>query len=447
MASEIKTSEHRLTARQWEAQKLLASPARYCLLVGGARSGKTFLLCRALALRALKAEGGRHGIFRKAFNHVKTAIWHDTFPKMMELCFPGVPYRANKQDWFWEFPNGSQIWIGGLDEKERTEKILGQEYVTVYCNEASEIVWSSVEMLTTRLAQVVPGLRQKFYADCNPPLTSHWTHRLFVEKRDPETRIRIDDPENYAWMRINPEDNKENLSPEFLKSLEKMSARARKRFWSGEWGSESENALWTLELFDKYRKKQAPEMQRVIIGVDPSGTKGEDDERSDKVGIVVVGLGVDGHAYVLEDLTAQVSPREWGRRIVSAYDRYDADLVVAEVNFGGAMVGEIVRAAGSDMKVNVRFREVHASRGKVIRAEPASTLYERGMVHHVGDIFQELEDQLCLFTTMGYMGDRSPDRADALIWALAELFPGMTKKVQPSPLRIEGVSQFDARRF
>lgn len=447
MATEIRTSDHSLTPKQWEAQELLSSASRYCLLVGGARSGKTFLICRALVLRALKGSGSRHGIFRKAFNHVKTAIWHDTMPKVLSLCFPGLAVKPNKQDWFWEFPNGSQIWIGGLDEKERTEKILGQEYVTIYLNEASEIVWSSVEMLTTRLAQVVPSLRQKFYADCNPPLTSHWTHRLFVEKRDPESRMRVDNPQDYAWLRINPEDNKQNLSPEFLASLAVMSARARKRFWLGEWGSENENALWTLEGFDKYRKHQAPEFQRIVIGVDPSGTKGEDDERSDKVGIVVVGLGVDGDAYVIEDLTAQVNPREWGRRIVSAYDRHDADLIVAEINFGGAMVGEIIRSASSEMKVPVSFREVTASRGKVVRAEPISALYERGKVHHVGDVFPELEDQLCNFTTQGYMGDRSPDRADALIWALSELFPGMTKKQQPKPLKIEGLGSYNAHRF
>lgn len=446
MANEIRTSEHSLTVKQWEAQTILSSPARYCLLVGGARSGKTFLICRALVLRALKGPGSRHGIFRKAFNHVKTSIWHDTMPKVLAKCFPGLPVRQNRQDWFWDFENGSQIWIGGLDEKERTEKILGQEYCSVYCNEASEIVWGSVEMLKTRLAQVIPGLRQKFYADCNPPLTSHWTHRVFVEKRDPETRVRFDDPENYAWLRINPDDNKENLSPEFLASLEKMSARARKRFWEGQWGSESENALWTLEGFDKQRKRDRPELQRIVIGVDPSGTKGKDDERSDHVGIVVVGLGVDGHAHVLEDLTAQISPREWGRRIVSAYERHDADLIVAEINFGGAMVGEIIRNAASDMRKPVSFREVTASRGKVVRAEPISALYERGMVHHVGDIFGELEDQLCNFTTMGYMGDRSPDRADALIWALTELFPGMTKKAKPPPLRFEGVSSYNAQR-
>lgn len=439
-----------LTAKQLEANDLLASPARYVLLVGGARSGKTFLLCRALAVRALKGEGGRHGIFRHAFNAVKTSIWHDTFPKMMRLCFPDVPYKANKQDYFWEFPNGSQVWIGGLDEKERTEKVLGQEYVTIYLNEASQIGWTTVETVKTRLAQVVPGLRQKLYVDCNPPLTSHWTYRLFVERRQPDPPFMpLEDPENYKWMRINPSDNEANLSPEFLKDISHMNARARKRFWAGEWGSETENALWTSELIDKHRRQRHPDLQRVVIGVDPSGTKGEEeDERSDQVGIVVVGLGVDGDAYVLEDITAQVKPQLWGQMVVSAYERHEADQVVAEINYGGAMVEEVIRSASSGMRVPVSFRAVTATRGKVVRAEPISTLYERGKVHHVGN-FPELEDQLCNFTTVGYMGPRSPDRADALIWALAALFPGMTRKAPRigQAVRVEGVSSYHPHRF
>lgn len=447
---EIRTIQQSdLTPKQLEAQDLIAGDARYCLLVGGSRSGKTFLFCRAVALRALKGDGSRHGIFRKAFNHVKSSIWHDTFPKMMGICFPGVPYKANKQDWFLEFPNGSQVWIGGLDEKERTDKILGQEYATLYLNEASELTWGSVEIAKTRLAQVVPGLRQKLYVDCNPTLTSHWTHRLWIERRDPETLDYIADPENYVWLRINPSDNKANLSPEFLASLEAMSPRQRKRFWEGEWGSEVENALWTPEGIDVYRRKNHPDFQRVVIGVDPSGTKGpEDGGRSDQVGISVVGLGTDGDAYVLDDLTAHARPAVWGKMVVSAYDRFEADLVVGEVNFGGAMVEEVIRAAGAEMGVAVNYREVHASRGKVVRAEPISLLYERGKVHHVGR-FAPLEDQLCNFTTAGYIGEKSPDRADALIWALHQLFPGMTRKKpkQGGDVAVEGMGGFDATRY
>ena len=443
-------SEAMLTEKQLEAQKLLASPSRYVLFVGGARSGKTFLMCRAIVLRALKGEGSRHLIARFRFNHVKTSIWNDTMPLVFEKCFPGLKVRSNKAEFYWEFPNGSQIWLGGLDEKQRTEKILGTEYCSVFLNEASEIGWSAVELIKTRLAQNVPGLRQKLYVDCNPPLSSHWTHRLFVEKREPNPPYEsIPDPENYSWIRINPSDNAHNLSPEFLDSLQKLSPRARDRFWKGEWGSATENALWTAESIGKHRRREHPDLQRVVIGVDPSGTKGEDDDdRSDHVGIVVCGLGIDGDAYVLEDLTQKTKPSVWGRAIVSAFARHEADVIVGETNFGGAMVEAVIRSAAAEMHQRINYKEVKATRGKVVRAEPISALYDRGKVHHVGSL-SEVEDQLCQFTTVGYMGDRSPDRADALIWALSELFPGMTRKVPrqgAGNIVVEGLRHYNPLR-
>jgi phage terminase large subunit len=126
----------KFTQRQLAAQALLAGIATHILLYGGSRSGKTFLLVRAVVMRALKAPKSRHAILRFRFNHIKASIIHDTFPKVMEVCFPEVRYRLDKTDWFAEFPNGATIWFGGLDDKERTEKILGQEYVTIYLNES-----------------------------------------------------------------------------------------------------------------------------------------------------------------------------------------------------------------------------------------------------------------------------------------------------------------------
>ena len=117
----------------------------------------------------------------------------------------------------------------------------------------------------------------------------------------------------------------------------------------------------------------------------------------------------------------------WGRVVVSAYERHDADSVVAEVNFGGAMVEQVVQAAASEARMRIRFKEVRAARGKVVRAEPVAALYDTGRVHHVGS-YQELEDELIAFTTAGYMGDGSPDRADALVWGLTELFPRVIRK-------------------
>lgn len=454
----------------------LASPARYILGEGGARSGKTFVLCRTLANRAIKAPGSRHLIGRLHFNHAKTSIWHQTWPAMMAKCFPQVPYHLNKQDWFIEIGDGSQVWIGGFDTNERMEKLLGNEYATIYANEGSQLKWSHIEILSTRLAQVVEQviygkdaegnrievyrgpLEQRFYVDLNPPLESHWGYKLFHQKRSPEPPFDpLPDPENYARFEINPEDNRENLDPKFLASMDRLPARARRRFYEGKWGSATENALWTYDLIERCRVTKFPDLQRIVIGVDPSGTKGpEEDHRTDQVGIVVVGLGIDGKAYVLEDLTQQTRPLVWGKNVVAAFDRYEADIIVGETNFGGAMVGDTIRAAASEMKIRVNFKEVTSSRGKVLRAEPISALYGHidlanplnytaTKVHHVGN-FVDLEDQLCNFTTAGYMGDRSPDRADALVFALTELFPGMTRKASKGALVVEGISDFNALR-
>jgi len=435
----------KLTAKQGEAQALLGQDARHVLLVGGSRSGKTFLLCRAIALRALKAAGSRHLIARFRFNHVKASIWSDTFPKMMGICFPEVvkKLKYDKTDFVVKFPNGSEVWFGGLDDKERTDKILGQEYASIFLNECSQIGWPTIETVRTRLAQNV-GLKLKMYYDANPPLATHWTHKLFVEHRDPMPPYKmLATPEQYVWMRINPTDNTENLPKEYLDELATLGDRARRRFLAGEWGSANENALWTYDVIDRYRVTSHPDMARIIIGVDPSGTHGEDDTRSDHVGIVVVGLGTDGEAYVLEDCTCKMAPEGWGRIAVMAYDRHMADCIVGETNYGGAMVGSVVRSASSKANISVNFREVTASRGKHVRAEPISTLYEHGKVHHVGS-FPHLEDQLCAFTTAGYMGDRSPDRGDALIWALSDLFPGMTRKQKKADVTVENCSTYNA---
>lgn len=448
-------SSFSLTPKQQEAQALLGGPARHVLLVGGSRSGKTFLACRAIAVRAAKAPGSRHLIGRFRFNHVKASVWADTWPKMMRLCFPALANRLryDKTDSRVIFPNESEVWFGGFDDRERTEKILGQEYATIFPNECSQIAWSTIEVLRTRLAQHVPltddegeatgeHLKLKMYYDANPPLATHWTHKLFVEHREPVPPYApLKRPEQYAWMRINPGDNTDNLPPEYIAELANLGARARLRFLEGQWGSANENALWTYETIEQHRVTDYPDLQRITVGVDPSGTQGEEDERSDHVGIVVVGLGVDGHAYVLEDLTIKAPPEIWGKVAVQAYMRHQADRIVAETNFGGAMVGAVIRSAAAAERATANFVEVTASRGKVVRAEPISTLYEQGKVHHVGG-HPELEDQLCAFTSAGYMGDRSPDRADAAIWALSDLFPGMTRRAPRNAIAAETCSSY-----
>ena len=423
-----------LTPKQQEANRLLGSAASNIMLRGGSRSGKTFLLVRAICQRALNAPESRHAIWRFRFNHAKASIWQDTLPKVMKLCFPTVPLDTNETDLVATFPNDSQIVLGGLDDKARVEKVLGQEYATLYFNESSQIPWSSVETAMSRLAQNValdPAIAQatgrthlplKAYFDCNPPSKLHWSYELFRSHLKPGTKEALPNPADYVEMLVNPADNRANLPAKYFDILGNMSEAKRLRFERGEWASEVNGALWSLERIDELRVAVAPDMRRIVVAVDPSGTKG--DGAGDDIGIVVVGVGVDGRAYVLADMTCQLSPDGWGRRAIDAYygrwsptpERFLADRIVAERNFGGAMVEHVIRTADK----LAAYKEVTASRGKAVRAEPISALYEQGLVSHVGP-FPDLEDQMANMTAAGYVGEGSPDRADALVWALTEL--------------------------
>lgn len=423
-----------LTPKQREANRLLASLARNIMLRGGSRSGKTFLLIRAIIQRAINAPASRHVIFRFRFNHAKTSIWADTLPKVLKLCFPTLAVRLDKTDFYVELPNGSQIWIAGLDDKDRVEKILGAEYATLYFNESSQIPWGSVEMAMSRLAQkcaLAPAiaaatgrthLALKAYFDCNPPSKLHWSYQLFKAKLKPGTKEALPNPQNYAEMRVNPDDNRDNLPAEYFDILSSMSAAKRKRFEAGEWGDEIAGALWTNETLDANRVASMPDMRRIVVAVDPSGTAGKGagkEAAGDDIGIVVAGLGVDGRGYVLQDGTVNLSPAGWSRRVVALYHEHKADRIVAEKNFGGAMVESTIKTADKSAPVKL----VNASRGKIARAEPIAALYEEGKVSHVG-YMPELEDQMMAMTPAGYLGEGSPDRADALVWALTELMLG-----------------------
>lgn len=424
-------TEFHFTPKQQQAQVVCAGDASHVMLFGGSRSGKTFLHIRNIIFRALKAPKSRHLICRFRFNSVKSSIAFDTLPKVFEVCFPGVKYTLNKTDWFVTLPNAAEIWMAGLDDKERVDKVLGHEFVTVFLNECSQIAWATRETLMSRLAQrveqVIEGrpqqlMRLRAYYDCNPTNKAHWTFRLFKQKLNPETRENMPYPENFVAFQMNPKDNIDNLSPEYLATLGSLSARARRRFELGEFADATPNALFDEADMDKWRvlDGSAPAMVRIVVAVDPSGSGDEDNEDNDEIGIAVVGLGVDGNAYVLEDNTLKAGPGTWGKVATDAYDRHKADCIVAETNFGGDMVRATIQAA----RPRTPFKKVTASRGKHVRAEPFSALYEQGKVRHVG-LFPKLEDELCALSTTGYTGQGSPNRADAVIWGLTELFPAL----------------------
>jgi phage terminase large subunit-like protein len=430
-----------LTSRQNEANALLASGAQHIMLFGGSRSGKTFMLIRANVIRALKAKESRHCILRFRLGHIKASIVMDTFPKVMKLCFPDEQYEMNKSDLYAKLSNGSEIWFGGLDDKERVEKILGNEYATLTFNECSQIPWSSRSVALTRLAQrcfqTIEGktteLPLRAYYDENPPDKGHWTYQLFILKRDPETKGSVPDPENYAHLQMNPRDNLPNLGSDYIKTLESMAGRLRKRFLDGQFRDMAPNALFSDEILDRWRvtDQQLPDMIRIVVAVDPSGSDDTDNTDNDEIGIVVCGLGTDGIGYALEDITIKAGPATWGKVATDAYERHSANVVVGEVNFGGAMVKYVIHS----IRPNTPFRALTASRGKIVRAEPISSLFETGKCRLAG-FFPEMEEEMHGFTTNGYMGERSPNRCDAMVWGMTELFPKLgieTKPKTPPP--------------
>lgn len=439
-------AEFALTSKQCEAQELLNGSAQHVMLAGGSRSGKTVLIVRKIIQRALKAPGSRHAILRFRFGHCKQSIVHGTYPWVRKNCFPQVPYspkEINHSDWFATLPGGSEIWFGGLDDKERVEKILGNEYASIMLNECSQIPYGSRNMAVTRLAQKVTDnatgkpLKLKMYYDENPPDKGHWSYRMFRLKQDPESKQYFGNPEDYQYLQLNPRDNLENLPPEYIKTLESLPPRLRKRFLDGEFRDALQNALFSDEIIERWRNvdQDLPDMLRVVVAVDPSGSDDTDNMDNDEIGIVVCGLGVDGNGYVLEDMTCKAGPATWARVATDAFERHAADRIVAETNYGGAMVGAVIRGA----RPRTPFRAVTASRGKAVRAEPISTLMESGKIRMAG-YFQELEDELTAFTTLGYMGEASPNRADAMIWGFSDLFGELVKPKEtpaPPPPRID----------
>jgi hypothetical protein len=419
-----------LTEKQKEA-RLSFVKYLFFMFFGGSRSGKTFLAVYFNVVRALKAPGSRHAILRFRFNAVKASIIFDTFPKVMKLAFPNVPHSLSKTDWIVRFDNGSEIWFGGLDDKERTEKILGQEFATIYLNECSQISWESVGLVKTRLAQnciQVDGepLPLRMMYDCNPPDKNHWTHKVFVQKIDPDTKEPLRDADLHGSIQMNPGHNVDNLPPSYIMNLENLPSHLRKRFLEGEFKDANPNAIFPEISIDRWRVEDSadlPEFARVVVGVDPSGADDGANEGNDAIGIYVAALGVDGNAYLIEDATVKAGPATWGKMAASAYHRHGADIMVGEQNFGGAMVKFVIQAA--DRQVN--YKIVTASRGKTQRAEPFSPLFNDGRVRIVGRQ-QDLEEELGGFSTHGYTGAKSPNVADAALWTLAELFPSVVGK-------------------
>jgi phage terminase large subunit-like protein len=305
------------------------------------------------------------------------------------------------------WPNGAKAFLYSAQEPER---LRGPQHEAAWADEVC--AWPNLQ---STWDQLLLGLR----LGDDPRLVATTTPKplplLKALIADPDCRVT--GGSTYA--------NADNLSPAFIQRIVRRyeGARLGRQELHAEILDDAPGALWTYDTLIKARIAKAPDLARVVVAIDPSGSTGADE--GDAQGVVVAGLGVDGLAYVLADRTCRLSPEGWGRRAVEAFDDFGADRIVAEKNFGGDMVRAILQTVRRTAPVTL----VSASRGKMIRAEPVSALYEQGRVRHLipdpaDNPLAELEHEMSRATTTGYLGDASPNRLDALVWALTELMLG-----------------------
>jgi predicted phage terminase large subunit-like protein len=305
-------------------------------------------------------------------------------------------YEPSKRRLTW--PNGAEATTYSADEPER---LRGANIDTAWCDELG--AWRYPEAWDMLMFGMRSGEDPRTCVTTTPRPTK--LIRDLV--RDPTCVI----------TRGSSYDNRANLAPAFFGQIVKKyeGTRLGRQEIEAELLEDTPGALWSHGIIDAARLPAAPVLTRAVVAIDPAVTSGEE---SDETGIVVAGKDAHGHGYVLADISGRYQPTEWARLAITAYRTHKADRIVAERNNGGDMVEATIRMVDP----NVAFTAVHASRGKVVRAEPVAALYEQGRVHHIG-AFPQLEDQMANFTTdfdraaAGY----SPDRVDSLTWAFSEL--------------------------
>lgn len=315
--------------------------------------------------------------------------------------------------------NRSLTWANGaralLFSAEQPDRLRGPQCHRIWADELA--AWNKCQETWDN---AMFGLR---LPDCGRPRVM-----VTTTPRPVETLRRIMQADTTRISRSSTFANQANLSPDMIRELIKRYSGTRigRQELEAELLDDFPNALWTLGQFEgacRVPDGAVPPFSRIVVAVDPSGAANDEGE-ADAIGIVVAALDKDRHkGYLLGDYTLKAGPMDWARQVVAAYHKHNADVIVVERNFGGAMAPAVIQTVWRGAPI----RTIWASRGKHVRAEPIAALYNQGRIHHVGasDRYRELEDELIKFTTDGFQGARSPNRADALVWAFSELFfPG-----------------------
>lgn len=397
---------------RWARPKQLAPTGDWdgWLVLAGRGFGKTRLGCEHI--RA-EVEAGRIG--RIALVSETAADGRDVLVEgesgLLAIAPPWFrpTYEASKRRVTW--PNGA---IATLYDAREPDQLRGPQHDAALLDELAKYRYAQA-VFDNLLFGLRLGNHPRWIATTTPrPIDL--IKRLV---RDPRVVI----------TRGSSLENVSNLAPTYKRNVIDRYAGTRlgRQEIDAEILEDVPGALWSRRNLDEYRVASAPALERIVVGVDPAATS---TENANETGIVVAGVARVGgtpHGYTLDDWTVKGTPDEWARRAVAAYRRFEADRIVAECNQGGEMVESVIRSIDPDVPVSL----VRATRGKYVRAEPVSALYEQGRIHHVGSL-ATLEDQMIAFTPES-ASDRkdgtSPDRVDALVWAYTELFPMITERV------------------
>lgn len=379
-------------------------------LIGGRGVGKTRTGAETVRLWAEEARDSGHPV-RIALVGETKADARDVLIEgesgLLAISPPNFSpvYHTSKRRLSW--PDGSYALLFSGDEPDQ---LRGPQFHKAWVDELAKFryaddVWSNLEL----------GLRLGNKPQCIVTTTPRPIALIKQLIQDPRTVVTTES--TYA--------NISNLAPSFVQRIIQRyeGTRLGMQELHAKILDDVPGAMWTRNLLEATRVRGIPVMERIVVAIDPATTS---NDTSNETAILCVGLGVDHEAYVFHDLSAIYSPHEWATRAVQAYREYAADRIVAETNQGGEMVENTLRTVDP----NVAYKGVHASRGKHVRAEPVAALYEQHRVHHVG-YFAKLEDQLTAITDSGYTGSESPDRADALVWAITELMLGGGEEYNP----------------
>jgi PBSX family phage terminase large subunit len=410
------------TAKQNEAFDLLGNNSyNEYLFYGGSRSGKTFSYIEAIVARAMK-EQSRHAIIRRFFSDCKQSIWLDTLPKCIELVYPALnqylqqnPRCWNKSDFYLKIPNRyttnqnkkfSEIWIGGLDTSERTDKILGREYSTILFNEISQIDYSSFSIAKTRVAEK-NALVNKIYSDCNPPKMSHWTHEYFMEKIDPVSK-EIRKNARVGTMFMNPIHNTENIDPQYIEMLKGLPPLLRARFLNGEWCSD-ETDIFRAEWIRP--SEELPLLENIhtkFTFVDPAVTeKARETDNSCESSIITIAIDYNMVIHEIETIHGLFSYKQLKDICYNCFKQHHS---VSNYLLGVEDV-QAQRWLGEDLnELGIPIEYVRPDADKVRRAISVSDLFEKGKVR--------INDNYLRRQLLGFPGEKLKDCVDAIVHAL-----------------------------